>query len=74
VIQLTFNMKTFTTEHEARAAVEDAMKQWPGSKIKEVHVDSNTDHNWYVYVYRQLECGREILFKCKWSSPIIRFK
>lgn len=63
-------MKHFTTEHEARAAVDAVMKQYPGAHIEEIHVDSKTDHNWYILIHY----GGRSIFKCKWSSPIIRFK
>ena len=62
-------MKHFTTEHEARQAVAAVMKRYPDAKIDEIHVDSTTDHNWYILIHYN---GRT-LFKCKWSSPIVRF-
>ena len=59
----------FKTEHEARQVVEAKMKRYPDAKIDEIHVDSATDHNWYILIHYN---GRT-LFKCKWSSPIVRF-
>ena len=68
-------MRYFTTETEARAAIKEVVKQYPGCEVNEVHVDSPTDHNWYVFVVRRTsEGGKEMLFRCKWSSPIIQFK
>ena len=67
-------MKHFTTEHEARAAIEAVQKDNPGSIINEVHVDSDKFHNWYVYVWVKVEGKRRILFRCTWSSPIVRFE
>lgn len=66
-------MKTFTTEHEARIAVEAVLKNNPGCVVDEIHVDSETDHNWYITVLTPT-VPRKIIFKCKWSSPIIKFK
>jgi hypothetical protein len=63
-------MRTFTTEHEARKAVEDVMKRYPDATIEEIHIDSRTDHNWYILIHYN---GRT-LWKCKWSSPIIKFR
>ena len=66
-------MKHFTTEHEARAAIKDVIKRNPGCEVYEAHVDSKNDRNWYVYIKTP---GNEprIIFRCKWSSPIIKFK
>ena len=62
-------MIKFTTESEARAAVAAVMAKFPDAKIDEIHVDSKTDHDWYILVHYN---GRT-LFKCKWSSPLVRF-
>jgi hypothetical protein len=63
-------MIEYKTETEARAAVEQQMRKYPDARCDEVHVDSLTTHDWYVFI----TYGKRLLWKCKWSSPIIRFK
>ena len=61
------------TETEARNAVKAVLKRFPGAHVHEIHVDSATDHNWYILIKAPPPDDR-VLYRCKWSSPIIRFK
>ena len=66
-------MKHYTTEHEARKAVADVMKNHPGARVEEIHIDSATSHDWYIAIISPAPYNK-VIFKCKWDSPIIKFQ
>lgn len=68
-------MNKFTTAHEAQEAIKRVTKANTGCEVHEVHNDVGSDRNWYVYVLVPLEDGKKkCIYRCKWSSPIVRFK
>jgi hypothetical protein len=63
----------YPSETEARQAVARVMKQYPEAWIDEIHVDKREHRTWYIFITAPTE-RHQVLLRCTWSSPIIKFK